>query len=1295
MNKKDLNKLREDVLLCFGRDAARILHQLGNRRKRKSSSDFSKKIEKSKKLLEWRCNNVPEIIYPDELPIVESKDIIKEAIQNNQVVIIAGETGSGKTTQLPKICLELGRGIKGYIGCTQPRRVAAVSISSRVAEELGSSLGEAVGYQVRFDERIKHETFVKFMTDGILLAETRADPELLAYDTLIIDEAHERSLNIDFILGYLKRLLPRRPDLKVIVSSATLEVERFAEYFSGAEAIIVEGRTYPVETIYQPIENENTLLSVQVGKAYEALIHEYGNGDALVFMSGEQEIRETVNYLERKRLIGVEVLPLYGRLTPAEQQMVFKPGSKRRIIVATNVAETSVTVPRVRYVIDTGHARIKRYNSRTGIESLQVESISKASAAQRAGRCGRIGPGVCVRLYSEDDFSGREDYTDPEIKRSSLAGVILQMNLLRLGRVEEFPFIEPPPGNLVRAGYNELEEIGAISEAGEITTEGKRIARLPIEPRFGKMLLVSIEYGCLEKMLTIVSGLSVQDPRLRPVDKQEDADRAHRRYRDKFSDFVSWLHLWRVLEDEREKSGSNNKYNKFCRDNFLSYLRLREWSNTRAQLEQELRKYGALKIKPRYTEKKKIGVNDIPEENLHRALLSGLLSRCGKYHDEDKDYRGAKETRYLIWPGSCMASEKADWIVSAEIVETSRKFARTVAKIKPEWLEDAATHLLKRSYSEPYFDEKGGCVRAYMNATLYGLPVVEKRRVHYGTVDPEKSREIFIKDGLVGMKLHSRVKFYRDNCKLINSVADEQDKIRNNELLVDDQALYRFYDERLPDNIYTEKNFQKFAFNEKKKKSRALFMKDEDVLLENRSGLSKDLFPDKFFASGFEFELSYKFDPSHRNDGVTCKVPLGVLPNLDPSEFEWLVPGLLGEKIAGMIRSLPRSLRRDLNPISDTVEVLCEKIVRGDKSFPGTLAELIFGEFGVKVSASDFRPNELTPFLRMNFIIVDSQNKVVVSGRDLYILQEECAGKSRSNFESAAKDKYENKNVRSWNFELFSKVSLAGGAVGYLGLKDNVKTVALEVYSSSEKSHRVSQRGICRLAINLMDVQCRKILKSLAITEQAYMYYTAIGGGKDKLQQDILLAGVQYLLLQAKVLPSTKEEFECFCEDLRTSLYEVVYKLGVAVQEAMIEVVEFMREIEDLRPNALKKDAVQEIYGQVSRLIYAGFVRDSGVSHTPDIPRYIAGMKLRVKKLDGAVQKDRVRARDINPLWERCMTAFASIQKNGGYSEALVEYRWMLEEYAVSLFAQEVGTGCKVSPKRLDELWQQVVKDLK
>ena len=1294
MTKIDFNTLKEDALSCFGVDAARIMHQLRNKRRRKGSLDFSKKIEKSRKLLEWRRDNVPEIVYPGELPIVESKEIIKEAIQNNQVVIIAGETGSGKTTQLPKICLELGCGIKGYIGCTQPRRVAAVSISSRVAEELGSSLGEAVGYQVRFDERINHETFVKFMTDGILLAETRADPELLAYDTLIIDEAHERSLNIDFILGYLKRLLPKRPDLKVIISSATLEVERFAEYFGGAESIIVEGRTHPVETIFQSIENENTLLSVQVGKVYEALIHEYGNGDALVFMSGEQEIRETVNHLERKCLIGVEALPLYGRLTPVEQQRVFNPGSKRRIIVATNVAETSVTVPRVRYVIDTGHARIKRFNSRTGVESLQVESISKASAAQRAGRCGRIGPGVCVRLYSEDDFAGREDYTDPEIKRSSLAGVILQMNLLRLGKVEDFPFIEPPPGNLVRAGYRELEEIGAIAETGEITVDGKRIARLPIEPRFGKMLLTSIEYGCLDKMLTIVAGLSVQDPRLRPVDKQEDADRAHGRYRDKFSDFVSWLHLWRVLEDAREKSGSNNKYNKFCRENFLSYLRLREWSNTRKQLEQELNKYGALKSEPRYTEKKKLGVNDIPEENLHRALLSGLLSRCGKYHDEDKNYRGARDTRYLIWPGSGVANEKADWIMSAEIVETSRKFARTVAKIKPEWLEAAAAHLLKKSYSEPFFDEKGGCVRAYMNATLYGLPIVEKRRVHYGAIDPEKSREIFIKDGLVEMKLRSRVKFYRDNCKLINSVVDEQDRIRCNELLVDAQALYRFYDKRLPHNIYTERNLQKFAFSEKKKKSLKLFMKEKDVLLENRSGLSKDLFPDELSASGFEFELSYKFDPSHKDDGVTCKVPLGVLPNLDTVEFEWLVDGLLGEKIAGMIRSLPRSLRRDLNPISDTVEVLRKKIVRSKKSFPGALSELIFSEFGVKVSETDFRLEELTPFLRMNFTVVDSLNNIVASGRDLAVLQEGCAGKSKSNFESAAKDKYENKNVCSWDFELFSKVSLAGGAVGYLGLKDNIKTVALEVYLSSEKSQRVSQRGICRLAINIMNVQCRKILKSLAITEQAYMYYTAIGGGKDKLQQDILLAGVQYLLSQVKSLPVTKEEFAKFCEVLKVRLYEVVYKLGVAVQDAIIDVVEFMREIEGLKPNALKKEAIQEIYGQVSRMIYNGFVRDAGVVHTPDISRYIAGMKLRVKKLDGAVQKDRLRARDINPLWEKCMAAFASVQKNGGYSEALVEYRWMLEEYAVSLFAQEVGTGCKVSPKRLDDLWRQVVKDL-
>ena len=745
---------------------------------------------------------------------------------------------------------------------------------------------------MRFDERVKRETFVKFMTDGILLAETRADPELRAYDTLIIDEAHERSLNIDFILGYLKRLLPKRPDLKVIISSATLEVERFAEYFDGAQSIVVEGRTYPVDVIYSPVENDNTLLQVQIGKAYELLISEFGAGDALVFMSGEQEIRETVNHLERRRLKGVEVLPLYGRLTPAEQQLVFHPGAKRRIIVSTNVAETSVTVPRIRYVIDAGMARVKRYNSRTGVESLQVEAVSKASAAQRTGRCGRIGPGVCVRLYSEDDFSGREDYTDPEIKRSSLAGVILQMNLLRLGKIEDFPFVEQPSGSLIRAGYSELEEIGAISEAGEITAEGKRIARLPIEPRFGKMLLTSMEYGCLEKMLTIVSGLSVQDPRLRPVEKQEEADRAHSKYQDKFSDFVSWLHLYRVLQEEREKAGSNNKYNRFCKDNFLSYLRLREWFNTRTQLEQELIKYGAGKKKPRYAEKKKLGVHDIPEENLHRALLSGLLSRCGRYHEDDKEYRGARETRYLIWPGSGVSGQKAEWIVAAEIIETSRKFARTVARIKPEWLEDAGAHLLKKSYSEPFFDERGGCVRAYMNATLYGLPVVEKRRVHYGRIDPQRSREVFIRDGLVGMKLRSRVRFYRDNCRLIQSVSEEQDRIRSNELLVDDEALYRFYAAVLPEDICTEKKLQKFAAEEKRRKSRKLFMREDDVLLESRSGLSKDLFPDRLQACGFEFELSYKFDPADKDDGVTCGIPLGVLPNLEPDEFEWLVPGL-------------------------------------------------------------------------------------------------------------------------------------------------------------------------------------------------------------------------------------------------------------------------------------------------------------------------------------------------------------------------------------------------------------------
>ena len=1287
---------------CFGLDAARIIHQLYKYRKSrgkgkknvKGTFDFASKIEKSLKFLEWRRKNVPEIIYSHDLPVVENKDLIKEILKNNQVVIIAGETGSGKTTQLPKICLELGRGVKGMIGCTQPRRVAAISVSARVAEELESNLGEAVGYQVRFDERVRRESYIKFMTDGILLAETRADPELLAYDTLIIDEAHERSLNIDFILGYLKQLLPRRPDLKVIISSATLEVERFSEYFANAESIIVKGRTYPVDIVYHPPENEDILLPVQVGKTYEVLIHEFGVGDALVFMSGEQEIRETVNHLERKKLLGVEVLPLYGRLTPAEQQKVFHPGSKRRIIIATNVAETSVTVPRIKYVIDAGTARIKRFNSRSGIESLQAEAISQASANQRAGRCGRIGPGICVRLYSEDDYAGRESFTDPEIKRSSLAGVILQMYLLRLGKIENFPFIEPPSLNLIKAGYNELEEIGAISGRGGITLEGKRIARLPIEPRFGKMLLTAVEYGCLEKMLTIVSALSVQDPRLRPVEKQQEADKVHSRYKDKFSDFTSWLHLWRELQVQKEKAGSNNRYNKFCRNNFLSYLRLREWHNTRAQLAEEMSKYNTSSVKIKYKEKKKLGKDDIPEENLHRALLCGLLSRCGKFHEEDKEYRGSKEAKFHIWPGSGVAGEKADWIMAAEIVQTSRNFARTVAKIKVEWLEDAAPHLLKKSYSEPFFDEKSGCVRALLNATLYGLPVIEKRRVHYGAVDPEVSRKIFIEDGLVRRKLRSKVSFYCENSKLIEKVLQEQDKLRSNELLVDELSLYDFYAIRLPENIYTEKQLERFAYKEKNKNSRKLFMTEKDVLLENWSGLSKKLFPDKIKTGGFTFDLLYKFDPADIDDGVSCRIPLGVLPNLVEIDFEWLVDGLLGEKIAAMIRSLPRSKRRELAPVTQTVEYIRERIRKSNNSLSAALADIIYKAYNLRIEAADFRIKELPKFLQMNFLIIDHKKKIVARGRNLAVLQAECAKKSRNNFENADKDRFRRKDITSWNFILFRKINLAGGAVGYFGLKDDKSTVISDIFPSLEQAKIVSRRGICRLAIIIMEVQIRKIIKSLPLKEKAFMLYSAIGGSKEKLQQDIIYAGVMYILSKLEKLPETEDDFNKFHELVRVELYGIAYKLAEAADKAIIRVQKFMSKIDSSKVNELKKKTYQEVTEQLSRLVYVGFVRDAGVKYLADITRYISAMEVRLEKLEGAVKKDRARAEEINPLWQQCLQAYQKIQQKGGRSPALLEYRWLLEEYAVSIFAQEVGTVRKVSRKRLDELWQQVDREL-
>ncbi|MBN2713819.1 MAG: ATP-dependent RNA helicase HrpA, partial [Planctomycetes bacterium] len=843
-------RFSKDIDLCMLTDRQRLREKLRRLHRGKAGGveyeKFSGELREAMARRSERAQNLPKPVYPEELPVTQKRDAIAEAVKNNQVLIVAGETGSGKTTQLPKICLDLGRGADGMIACTQPRRIAAISVAGRVADELETSVGDTVGYQIRFDAKVKDSTYIKFMTDGILLAETRKDRDLCAYDTIIIDEAHERSLNIDFLLGYVKRLLPRRPDLKVIVSSATLDVERFSKYFGDAPVVSVEGRTYPVDLRYRPDEDDDPDMPVLVGRAVVELMAEDERGDILVFLSGERDIRETADHLTRQRLKRCEILPLFGRLTAEEQKRIFSRGKNRRIVLSTNVAETSLTVPGIRYVIDTGLARIKRYTHRTQVEQLLVERVSKASANQRMGRCGRMEPGICIRLYSEEDYSGREDYTDPEIMRSSLASVILQMKYMGLGDVEKFPFIEPPTPAMIRTGYNELFELDALDERKNLTPAGTQMARMPIEPRFARMLLEGAKENALSDILIIVAGLSIQDPRERPMDKKDQADQLHRRYLDDKSDFTSWLNLWHVFTRESERQPSNNQIRKWCKQNLLSYRRMREWADVRAQLEGEMSKL-----------KYKLNTKSASFEQVHKALLAGLLSRMGIVTDK-KEYRGARETRFHIWPGSGLFKRLPKWIMASELVETSRLFGRCVGEINPEWAEKLAGSIAKRTYSDPHWDPKSLIARAFEAVTVYGLPVIEKRRIHYGKIDPEKSRELMILFGLVRGEFRTRMAFFHHNRELVGKFEEMEDKSRRGGIVVDEELLFEFYNSRIPKDIYTGKALERW-YHEKVKEDRGLLMMNEgDVAVESVSGLTADRFPPEIQVGKVRLPLSYK-----------------------------------------------------------------------------------------------------------------------------------------------------------------------------------------------------------------------------------------------------------------------------------------------------------------------------------------------------------------------------------------------------------------------------------------------------
>ncbi|CAK0740565.1 ATP-dependent RNA helicase HrpA [Gammaproteobacteria bacterium] len=1247
--------------------------------------------------------------YPDELPVSVRRADIAAALRDHQVVIVAGETGSGKTTQLPKICLELGRGVAGLIGCTQPRRIAATSVATRVARELGGEVGGAVGYQVRFAEQLGPATYIKFMTDGILLAETQNDRGLYTYDTLIIDEAHERSLNIDFLLGYLKRLLPRRPELKVIVSSATLDTERFAAYFGDAPIVAVEGRTYPVEVRYRPpVDNEDTDLPELVADAVEEVLAEGRLGDVLVFLSGEREIREAAVALSKRTLDRILVLPLYARLTAAEQARVFQRSGLLQIVLATNVAETSLTIPGIRTVIDTGLARINRYSPRSQVSRLRIEPISRASADQRKGRCGRVGPGVCVRLYEEADYLGRPAYTDPEIKRTSLAAVILQMKALGLGDPEDFPFIEPPHSRLINEGYQTLQELQALDTARVLTDLGRNLARLPVDPRLGRMVLAASGESALQEVLTIASALSIQDPRERPLARRDAADEKHRRFHDERSDFVAWLKLWefygKVLDDKLSK----NAMRRFCHEHFLSYNRMLEWSDLRAQLADVAAEL-------------KLTINPTPAsyEALHRALLTGLLSRIGmlQFQNQDKETKGSKENKaqqerekrekdkkkfylgargiqFFLFPGSGLFAKFPRWLVASEIMETTKVYARFVARIEPEWLEALAQHLVRRSYGDPHWEKRQGRVVAIEQVTLYGLPIVTQRRVDYGPIDPILAREVFLRSALVRGDYATNAPFFRHNQTLVEEIEELEHKSRRRDVLVDEQIIHAFYDERLPEEVLDHGSLETWRREAERQNPRILYLDRDTLMREAAATVTAERFPDHLTVDGADLMLTYRFEPNAPDDGVTLEVPVALLPRLQDHHHDYLVPGLLAEKLTFLFRALPKSLRVNFIPIPDYVraayETFADPQTRDAISLPIALSRFLQRLTGIEAPPASFRMDELPTHLRMGFRVLGDDGQILAEDRDLNILRTTLGERAEESFRRLAKNHYEREAVTAWDFgPLLERVELPGNGVmvyAYPALAEEENgRVALRLFDTIESAATAHCAGLRRLFALQSPSQIRYLERNFAISRATALAYTRQGGAV-ALKQEILTATLDAAFLTEdpnirdadtfqKRLVAGRARFEITVEEITrlvTALLAEYHQIAVEVRKDIL----------------VRREAYEDLRSQLDALVYPGFISVTPIARLRQYPRYLKAMVLRLEKMRDQPLRDRERMVEISPWWIRFQERIVADRTRGiVHDPKLEELRWMLEEWRVSLFAQELKAAIPVSGKRVEKMW--------
>ena len=1315
-----------DIMLVDKRRLSARIHGIGKIKSQEAqqavAEEIEQQIEQARLRVENRKSAVKNpIVFPESLPVSQRKAEIQKLLSEHQVIVVAGETGSGKTTQLPKMCLELGLGHLGTIGHTQPRRIAARSVAARIAEELQTELGDLVGYKVRFNDQISDNTQIKLMTDGILLAEIQTDRFLNQYSCLIIDEAHERSLNNDFILGYLKQLLPRRPDLKVIITSATIDVERFSKHFNNAPIIEVSGRTYPVEVRYRPVAEEDDQDQLQgILNAVDELQAE-GRGDILIFMNGEREIRDTAEALQKQNLKHTEILPLFARLSAQEQNKIFHPSGLNRIVLATNVAETSLTVPGIKYVIDPGTARISRYSYRTKVQRLPIEPISQASANQRKGRCGRVSEGICIRLYSEEDFNNRPEFTDPEILRTNLASVILQMTALGLDDIEAFPFVDAPDKRHIQDGVKLLEELGAIQpkkiksykhdgarfptrakdvsankngtryetcaieseekkQGWELTPIGRQLAQLPVDPRLAKMLLSAVDLGCVYEVMIIVSALSIQDPRERPTEKQQASDEKHRRFADKKSDFLAFLNLWHYVQ-EQQKALTKNQFRRQCQKDFLNYLRIREWQDIYQQIRLAVREMGL----PINSEKAEY-------QQIHTALLSGLLSHIGLKEAEKQQYLGARNAHFAIFPNSVLFKKQPKWVMAAELVETSKLWGRMVAEIEPEWIEPLAEHLTKKSYSEPRWSKSRGAVIADEKVSLYGVPIVAARPVNYGAIDPRVSREIFIQSALVEGDWNTKHKFFKQNQQLIREVEELEHKSRRRDILVDERTLFEFYDQRIGTDVVSQKHFDTWWKKAEKQDPELLNFERSFLINDDAEQVSKLDFPNFWHQGNLKLKLTYQFEPGTDADGVTVHIPLPLLNQVEMTGFDWQIPGLREELVIALIKSLPKSYRRNFVPAPNYAQAFLGHAVPLEKPLLDTLIYELRRMTGVTVEAEHWHWEQIPSHLKMAFRVVDENGKKIAESMNLDELKFSLKDRVQESISAVADDGIEQSGLHIWSFaelpQCYEQKQRGFSVKAFPAIVDEKDAVGIKLFETEFEQAVAMQQGLRRLLLLNVPSPIKYLHEKLPNKAKLGLYFTPFGRVLD-LIDDCIACAVDKLIADFGGFVWNEEGFNKLRDFVRENLNEVTVDIAQKVEQILTHTHQLNQRLKG-KMDFTMAFALSDMKSQISGLIYQGFVQKSGYARLPDLLRYLQAIDKRMDKLAQDVNRDRAAMLRVEQVQQAYQQLLAKLPKSKPISDEVAEIRYMIEELRVSLFAQQLGTKYQVSEKRILNLINEI-----